>query len=414
MQSARARVTAQAIASNPQAQVMMDSMDVPENIIQRLLRSGCPPEVKKWGQLKAWMQSNPMPPQAQQQLFNYQINQFRDLMERKQAAQGPNGALGGGPQQQHQQQQGAPGQPMQQNLPNLPPGFRFPPQALQVSPADIQALRNDPRFASLDDQSLAKAAMKLKQEQFLRRLQMERMRKQQQEAQQQQLGIVNAPGLVHQQQGGSAPQATASQPDMMNAPHAPASQQPAQKPVATSLEPTTAGAKNNNNNGNKSAQNRPAPPNPSPATAAKNLKRSSPADAPDAPTATNAANQRPNSQPAARAVTNQPTPEVLASWTPEQRQKWEQYQRQRQGMIQPDAEEHKRYNDYFKQVHNDETMANRDMPEIQMSAEERQEIEAKLPKLVGDMAKVSKMLVRWYVITHDDQRLRLFFRLVSD
>jgi hypothetical protein len=110
----------------------------------------------------------------------------------------------------------------------------------------------------------------------------------------------------------------------------------------------------------------------------------------------------------------QPTAEMMASWTPEQRQKWEQYQRQRQAMLQPSPEEHKRYTDYFKQVNSEETLTNRDMPEIQMSAEERQDIEAKLPKLVSDMQKVSRGLTRWYWITHDDHRTRLFFRMVSD
>lgn len=406
--------TAQALAANPQAQVMMDSMDVPPNVLNGLMQSGLPPDVKKWGQLKAWMQGNPLTPQLQQQLHGFQVQQFRALMERRQAAAaaGPNGAPGGGPQQQQQQQQqqATPGQHVQQNLPNLPPGFRFPPQAMHVTPAEIQSLRNDPRYAAQDDQTLYKFAVRIKQEQFVRRFQMERLRKQQQEVQQQQLGVGNPPGASHLQQGGSAPQATATQPDMTNAAHAPASRQSGQKPATTNIEATTAGGQNNsNNNANKTAQNRPAPPNPSPATASKNLKRPIPDDVVEASNATNAANQQPNSQAAARPVGPQPTPEQMASWTPEQRQKWEQWQRRQQ----QDQEEMKRVSELFRTINSEELAANRDMKAVQMSAEERRDIETKLPKLVSDVYKFTRLLPKWYMITHDDHRTRLFFRMVS-
>ncbi|KAB5570425.1 hypothetical protein GE09DRAFT_707372 [Coniochaeta sp. 2T2.1] len=399
----RARISAQAIAGNPQAQLMMDSMDLPPTITQRLLRNGIPPDTKQWGQLKRWMQELPLPQGTQHQLMSMQLNQFREMMEKRQAAAAANGALGGGPPQQQpapqaQPQQPGPVQQLQQNL-NLPPGFRIPPQALAVSPADLQTLRNDARFANLDDQNLHKVAVRLKQESFLRRLQAERLRKQQQDMQQQQLGNGNPFAPPQQQQG------AVLHSDMPNPLQTP-SQQPAQKPTSNSVEPTAAGAKSINSNVvGKLAQNRPPPPNPSPAAAVKNLKRGSPDDVADAPTANNAGE-------AAPSTGTQPTPQMIASLPPEQRQKWEQHQR-RQGNLQPEEGEAKRMGELIRSVANEETAdpANRSLPEQQLSATERQDVETRLPQLVLDIQKVVKVISRWYWIAQDNHRLRLFFRM---
>jgi hypothetical protein len=52
------------------------------------------------------------------------------------------------------------------------------------------------------------------------------------------------------------------------------------------------------------------------------------------------------------------------------------------------------------------------MPPIPMSAEERSETLAKIHRMVQDMGKVGKGLGRWYSLTHDDARARMYFRTV--
>jgi hypothetical protein len=281
---------------------------------------------------------------------------------------------------------------------------------MQVSAAEIGSLQADPRYAGQDHQTLYKIAVKQKQELFIRRFQMERQRKHQ-EQQAHQLGIQNPPGSLQQQ-------TAMTQPEMMGVPNPTASQPPAQKPAMAVSEPTQTGAKNNNNNSNaaKAPQNRPAPPNPSPATAPKNLKRATPDDVPEVSAANNAANQRPNPQPVARPPGQgaQPTPEMTANWSPEQWVRWEQHQR-RQGMVgQPTPEELSRLSERLRAINHEEAMANKTpLPELAMPPEERQDMASKLPKLALDMAKVARFLPRWFWIMRDDQRARLFFRAVS-
>ena len=53
------------------------------------------------------------------------------------------------------------------------------------------------------------------------------------------------------------------------------------------------------------------------------------------------------------------------------------------------------------------------MNDIPMTQEEHNEMAAKLTKIVVDMTKIGRGLTKWYNITRDDARAKMFFRMVS-
>lgn len=108
----------------------------------------------------------------------------------------------------------------------------------------------------------------------------------------------------------------------------------------------------------------------------------------------------------------QPTPEQLAGMTPDQRQKWEAMLRSRQHQhLQPSEDDVNR----LKTLSAEELrlLQHEQMLEIPMSAEEKSEIASKIEKIVTDMGKIGKGLGKWYAITHDDARAKMYFRTVS-
>jgi hypothetical protein len=53
------------------------------------------------------------------------------------------------------------------------------------------------------------------------------------------------------------------------------------------------------------------------------------------------------------------------------------------------------------------------MPNIKMTVGEWSETAQKLHRYARDMAKIGRGLAKWYKVTEDDDRARLFFRMVS-
>lgn len=104
------------------------------------------------------------------------------------------------------------------------------------------------------------------------------------------------------------------------------------------------------------------------------------------------------------------TPEQLAAMTPEQRQKWEQMLRSRQ-QLQPSPEEMARLKTLSAEAH--VQLQHENMPDIPMSDEDRNKIENKIRETVGNMLKIGKGFSKWYAITHDDARAKMYFRTVS-
>ncbi len=68
--------------SNPQAWTSMDSMDIPSQVIGQF-HGNLPAEVKKWRDLKAWLNQNQIPDHAKKQLLGLQRMQFRNLLDKR-------------------------------------------------------------------------------------------------------------------------------------------------------------------------------------------------------------------------------------------------------------------------------------------------------------------------------------------
>lgn len=99
------------IPQNPQAVAMMDSMDLPPQVISQL--GQIPPEVKKWGALKIWLGQNNVNTNVRAQLGAIQAKQFSLLLQKRNMMPQP-------PQQQAQQQVQQQVQPQQQPQPHQP------------------------------------------------------------------------------------------------------------------------------------------------------------------------------------------------------------------------------------------------------------------------------------------------------
>jgi hypothetical protein len=178
-------------------------------------------------------------------------------------------------------------------------------------------------------------------------------------------------------------------------------------------------------NANQARNNQPQP--------AKNLKRSNPDDGadtanmkasvsvarqPPAPAVTpaTAVISQPIQQPGQRPGPKMPpqlTAQQEAQLNPEQRARYEQLLRmQGKAPAAPPSESLMR----LKMIGQEEQkqFAQESTPDIPMSPEEYAETAAKLKRIVVDMGKVGRGLSKWYSLTQDDARAKMFFRTVSE
>jgi hypothetical protein len=420
---------------NPSQQLaMMDSMDLPPQVLTQL-QNQIPPEIKKWGPLKVWLQQNNIPPHMRNQLAAIQQKQFQLIIQRRammpqQQQQQPQGQQPGqqfSPQQQAQQQQqigqstANPGmQPGAGPGPNSLQAARqqFPAQILQAAPHEIQQVRaSKPQFATLPEEQLRQMVIQMKKQGWIN--QHQQRLQQAQVSQQAQLQATR-----QGQQGMQNPMGVPQAPMQLQQPPQP-NQTPQTQPVQASAAmghnatPQQGGQKQPTvtpeqmrNARPQPVNNRAQPPNPSPAPAAKNLKRPSNDDALDVPEATKQVPARPASQPnqqqqpqAARPM----NPQDLSSLTPDQRAQLLKVQMSRAGIQQPGNETMAR----LKALGQEEQRKSMQevMNDIPMSQEEHNEMAAKLTKIVVDMTKIGRGLTKWYNITRDDTRAKLFFRM---
>lgn len=422
-------------ATNPQVAYVMDSMDLPPNVLNQI--QGLPVEVKKWRDLKAWIASNGgnLQPNMRSQLAAIQQRQFQIAMSRR------NGNV---PQQPGQGVNMNPTVPMQMT-PNQQPGMQrpmpnIPPQLLQVSAQEMMHVRSQkPGLVSVPDEQLRQMILQMKRTSWQQ--QQHQLRNQQAQAQAQ----VQAQTQANQQQPA---------PNHMTMPQGPIQIQQSQpiltahqtqpQPVPNAMS-QTAPMQTNNQKQQQQQQQQPPPP-PQNATPnlnrnnqpppAKNLKRPNPDDAAD--TASTKA-PTPVSRPAAAAPqTAQQQMQRMASMTSQFAPQHDANMNARFGPLMKNhatatpptttstpatgaaagaappavptavnetllrlkmigVEEQKQFNQ--------ETMA-----DIQMSPEEYAETAGKLKRIVSDMSKVGRGLSKWYAITQDDARARMFFR----
>ncbi|RFU73556.1 hypothetical protein TARUN_8685, partial [Trichoderma arundinaceum] len=395
-----------------QLQILMDSMDLPPNIVSQI--GVLPVEVKKWRDLKLWIsQNNTLPPNIRSQLATLQQKQFQMIMQRR---------AGAVPQQPGQALNMNPAMPMQmanQQALQRPMG-NIPPQLLQVSPQEMMHIRSQkPGLVNVPDEQLRQMI-----------LQMKRTSWQQQQQQQQQLRAQQVQVQNHQQPAPNhmtGPQG----PMQIQQPQPNLSAQTQAQAMPNAMSQTASMQASNqkqqpNANQNQARNNQPQP--------AKNLKRPNPDDGADTAGAkapvpasrTAAAVAQPNQQPGQRPgqkFAPQLTPQQEASLNPEQRARYEHLLKmgQLQGKAAaagaaPQAGNAPQNNSEsllrLKMIGQEEQkqFVQETMPDIPMGPEEYAETAGKLKRIVSDMSKVGRGLSKWYAITQDDARAKMFFR----
>ncbi|OLN81531.1 hypothetical protein CCHL11_10403 [Colletotrichum chlorophyti] len=425
-----ARLRNQGTPVAPAHQVMMDSMDLPVPVLQQVgnqLRA--PPEVRKWKDLWQWLSSNPVQPNLRQHLEKIQRQQFATYMQRQIERRNSQAQAQQQPQQPQQPPQQQPQQPQQPqppvqpqpqpnamqaggpnpqapNQPGMPGGPggmpNIPAHMIQVTPHDIMNARKaNPKIASLTDDQLRQFIIQIKQRQMAAAMQKEMSNRGHPGGA---MGAFPAPQPGTGMPGG--PQATAPAPAPTPTPQPVMPKQPSATPDQKAVANPAA-----RNNIQPNNQQQPPNLNPSPATAQKNLKRPSTDDAIDVPQ--QVPQQQPQ-RPPGRPFPNF-TPEQIAKMTPEQKAKYEAMKaRQQQAMQAANAGNAGTENDFDKlrRIGQEEQrlMMTEHMPDVPMSAEQRNETAAKLQKIVVDMGKIGKVLGRWYAATQDDARAKSYFR----
>lgn len=364
---------------HPQAAAFMDSMDVPPQVL-RGIPPGVPPEIKKWGQLKAWVaqqQTPPVPDQIKQKLRQIQINLFQQFM----ANRGMGGAGTGPGAGPGQQQPGVPRPSPMANAPTL--------AHIEVTPQEIQSARNSyhEKFRELSDEAVKSFLQQVK----LRRMQagqMAGLQQPQQQPGQPAQPSVSQPGISQAPIG--APQ---SLPPPQPTPGPPAVPEPNQNASSAAQGPKVA---------RPTQQNKTMPPNPSPASAAKSLKRPSTDDLELSAQQSTPTTQRP-SQAGQGSMASGPqnTPvsaSQMANMSLEEKQKFMQEGGQR-----------------FKMILNEEmrNFASNKFPEVPIPPEQRAGLTAQLMQTTTGYVKVSNILPRWFTEFRDESRLRMFIQAVS-
>jgi hypothetical protein len=303
---------------------------------------------------------------------------------------------------------------MQRQMPGMPP------QLLQVSPQELMHIRSSkPALAGVPDEQLRGMILAMKKNSWTQQQTQQQLRIQQMQAQNQQMQNATANNMAGTQGPQNAMQIQQSQPNLtpqqtqaQTMPNA-MSQTASMQAVNQKQQPNANQARNN--------QSQPA----------KNLKRSNPDDGadtvnmkaslsaarqPPAPTmtATTATTSQPTQPPGQRPGAKFPpqlTAQQEAQLKPEQRARYEQLLRMQSKAPGPPSESLVR----LKMIGQDEQkqFAQESTPDIPMSPEEYAETAAKLKRIVVDMGKVGRGLSKWYSLTQDDARAKMFFRTVS-
>ena len=409
-----------AIIQSPQGRAAMNNMDIPVQILTRM-RGSIPPEIRKWVQLKQFIQNNPaaLPPQMHSHLNNYQFMQFKAMLDKKKAPTAPVAVPGpqppGGP---------VPQQPGFQPQP-LPPGFSYPPALSHVTRQELEAARQrDQRCQAMSDDALSELLRKAKRDGYAKKAWEQFQQSQQARGNNNnpaagpQKAAMPVPPTPTTQQGGVIP---APHPNVAQGMHQQAAQQ---KPAGAQMVDMAAAPSLGTGLPARGALN------PSPATAAKNLKRPNPDEAGDPTGQQGNAMQRPAPQPGARPPQAGPkptmeqlmklSPEQLAKFSPEQLTKLAPEQRayvlrtragppqtgppQSVSRLREVAEEGHRL--ALQEVSKEKPLA--------MSPAELAETRLKLGAAVDRIGQLraASNIAKWYHLTKDDSRARMFFKTV--
>ncbi|KAM7220731.1 hypothetical protein V8F06_003800 [Rhypophila decipiens] len=159
MQAQMANQARVSLNNHPHAKSMMQSMDIPPNILAHLSgKVALPPGTKKWAQLHQWQNTTrQLSEEMVAQLDNMQKQQFISLLARNPVALN-----------NMRQQPPAP-RPIAGNsgkYPPLPPDVEVP--KFGVTPEEIQRFRRQDRFKEVPDERIPILVLKLKHDAFVR------------------------------------------------------------------------------------------------------------------------------------------------------------------------------------------------------------------------------------------------------
>lgn len=368
--------------NSPQVQAVMDTMDLPQQVFAAL--HNIPPDVKKWGQFRAWLQSTPsIPDQAKLKLKNLQTQQFLQLQARGLI---PNRGQPAGPQQ------------LAGGRPNMPANV----QQIEVTPQELLSFRNhNEKSRELPDEQLRRILQKMKYDKMMQ-------------------AAGRMPGMQQPQPPPPPPGQPIATPiaqpgvpqGSVGMPQGLPQGQPNRAPVSMPEPNQNAAAAASGNKANRQPQQtRPAPPNPSPATAAKNLKRPGADDLESSEPA-----QRPSSQAGPMAMDggapNTPaslTEAQIASLTPEQRQLLERKRHVQKQMQEASV----RYKEIFHEEARAFDASKVKTQEIAPAMLEHYKVQ--LQQIAQGFVKTSNpgFIVKWFAMTNDENRLRMFLKMVS-
>lgn len=381
-----------AYVSTPQGRSSMDSMDVPQKVLENISRGlgGLPPDTRKWSQIKQYLSGNPSQNHMLVQIQNVQLQQFKGIWEKKVVHGVP---PAGAP---------LPNGPVTLQVPpgarELPPGEQYPPTTFQVAPGEVEAMRKrDSRLATMTLNELTNVIRRVKMETHAKKAWENYHKAQSQNG--------NNAATGGQQPSPQVPPTT-SQPNGMSqgtpASHqAHVSQHKSGAPAAAPDQPTSA-----NNQQPRSQQppqpNRSNPPAATPNVPKNSLKRPNPDDG-DV--------QRSVPHPAHRSPGQVPQTGD-ARLTVDQRAKLEtsmgrtRSQPGQPGMVPEDMEK-------LRNLAMDESKLSNSQQEVpvHMTNDEYQDACLKI-KTANHMVNniIKPQLPQWFMSTKDEARARMFFK----
>ncbi|KAI0537340.1 hypothetical protein GGR58DRAFT_351787 [Xylaria digitata] len=363
---------------------LMDNMAVPPKVLEQLRlvpqQGGASPEIKKWGQLKQLLAQKNLPQQTVQNLLNFQNMQFQNYLKTNPGL----AAMSSQPPQPNVSQQGIhpnglPTPQMGQPTPNMPGSA----PNITITPHELQNARTHEKFKGWPDDKIRQMLLQVKMQALKNR-------------------------AAGQMSGPPAQAAQVSQPGHLAT--APALQ--AASGAAVPQRPQNAGAETSTASPVVQGRNIKQPQNNHAAPTAKTgTKRPMPDDMAEGPNPSRTPVQRPQSQqPNPPSQVPQFSPEQLAAMAPEQRQKYEAVVKSRQtaapGQMSEDMVRLKAIGQEQHQIAMKEHL-----PDIPLTPEQYQDMAQKVQTMCGEMNKISKILGRWYAVTRDDARAKLFFKL---
>ncbi|KAK5631765.1 hypothetical protein RRF57_007479 [Xylaria bambusicola] len=373
---------------------LMDNMPVPKEILDQVRitspQGAISLEGKKWGWFKQFIAQKNVSQQQMNNLLQTQARQFGELM-----AQNANKAANVNPAATSSQapqpnipQQGV--QPNGQLTPQLAQPILNPAAGnlnIVISPQEIQNAKKHDKFKGWPDEKIRQMLTQMKMQAFKNR------------AASQMSGMPAQPPSTTQVSQ-PAPAATTAALQSANGAAVPPKQQNG-GPETGTTSPMSQG-RNIKQPQNNSTSNVTAAP-----TVKTGTKRPMPDDGTEG--------SNPSRTPVQRSQQIPPqiphlSAEQLAAMTPEQRQKYEAMVRSRQSA--PTAqmsEDMLRLKAIGQEQH--QVGMKEQLPDIPMTPEQYQDTAQKVQNMCGEMNKVSKVLGRWYSVTHDDARARLFFKL---